>query len=124
MRLKTCSICFNETSEDPCAICGDARRDKDLIAVVEKPFVIPPLESFGFEGHYHVLHGVISPRDGIGPDQLRIRELVDRVWDYGINELILCLPNSQEGNATAMTIQQYLISAGLPGIRLTNSLRL
>src|SRR4051812_29911707 len=98
METKVCSICFNETDQDPCAICADNNRDSEAIAVVEQPFVIPPLESYGFKGKYHVLHGVISPRDGIGPDQLRIRELIDRVWAYGVNELIFCLPNSQEGD--------------------------
>ncbi len=113
-----CSICFNLTFSDPCAICLDDSRDGHIIAVVEKPNDILPMERQGFRGRYHVLHGVISPRDGIGPDQLKIRDLVDRVWEQAIDELLICLPAGQEGDATAMTIQQWLSESGLPGIKM------
>lgn len=118
MDTRLCSVCFNETMDDPCAICTDDTRQKQIIAVVEKPSFILLMESQGFNGRYHVLHGVISPRDGIGPDQLTIRELIDRVWDQAIDELRICLPYTQEGDATTMAIQQELHGANLPGIKL------
>ena len=123
METRLCSVCFNETTVDPCAICADETRDKQIIAVVERPSAVLLMESEGFKGRYHVLHGVISPRDGIGPDQLRIRELVDRLWDQAIDELLVCLPGTQEGNATAMSIEQELSRARLPGIKLTRLMR-
>src|ERR1041385_2169269 len=123
MAIKLCSICFNETVEDLCDICVDEKRDKHIIGVVEKPAIILIMEKQGFNGRYHFLHGVMSPRDGIGPDQLKIRELVDRVWEQAIDELLFCLPNGQEGDATAMAIQQELTMAGLPGIKLTRATR-
>src|SRR5258707_3878223 len=119
MNTRLCSICFNETVEDPCAICTDETRDKQIIAVVEKPSAILLMESEGFKGRYHVLNGVISPRDGIGPDQLRIRELISRIEHNNITELILSLPGTLEGEATGFVIVEELHRAGLPQIKLS-----
>ena len=108
-----CSICFNETLEDPCAICTDETRDKQIIAVVEKPSVVMIMESQRFNGLYHVLHGAISPIDGIGPDRLRIRELLVRAEDANRSgtpfaEVILATNPTLEGEATAMFLAERL----------------
>jgi len=97
----------------------DEKRDKQIIAVVEKPSDIGLMESQDFNGLYHVLHGVMSPRDGIGPDQLRIRELISRVEQNSINEIILSLPGAIEGEATAYAIVQELHRAQLSAIKLS-----
>lgn len=116
LKLKTrlCSMCYNITEDDPCDICKDPQRDATLIAVVEEPLDALALEKTGsFAGRYHVLHGVISPREGIGPEQLKIRELVKRVQAEGVRELIISTNPGMEGDATAMFIKAELVGAGL-----------
>ncbi|MCC7209030.1 MAG: recombination protein RecR [Anaerolineae bacterium] len=116
LKLKTrlCSVCYNITEDDPCDICKDPQRDATLIAVVEEPLDALALEKTGsFTGRYHVLHGVISPREGIGPEQLKIRELVKRVQSEGVRELIISTNPGMEGDATAMFIKAELAGAGL-----------
>jgi recombination protein RecR len=104
-----CSVCHNITEQDPCAICSDERRDAGLVCVVEEPLDVIAIERTGtFRGRYHVLHGAINPMEGIGPDQLRIRELLDRVEKSPIVELILATNVGLEGDATAMYINQRL----------------
>ena len=117
METRLCSVCFNETTVDPCAICADETRDKQIIAVVERPSAVLLMESEGFKGRYHVLHGTISPREGIGPSELRIPELIERVRQGNIYELIFWLPNTMQGNATAMIIVGELERAGLRKIK-------
>ena len=115
LKLKTrlCSVCYNITEDDPCSICGDSNRDGTVVAVVEEPLDALALERTGiFKGRYHVLHGVISPRDGVGPEQLKIRELVKRVQAGGITELIIGTNPGMQGDATAMTIQRELEGSG------------
>jgi len=115
LKLKTrlCSVCYNITEEDPCSICCDNNRDGTIVAVVEEPLDALALERTGiFKGRYHVLHGVISPRDGVGPDQLKIRELVKRVQAGGIDELIIGTNPGMQGDATAMSIQRELATNG------------
>ncbi|HET9878290.1 MAG TPA: recombination mediator RecR, partial [Candidatus Limnocylindria bacterium] len=100
-----CSVCSNitETGVDPCAICADDRRDAARICVVEEPLDVLAIERTGeFRGRYHVLHGAISPIDGIGPDQIRARELIGRVTGGAIDEVILATNPNLEGEATAM----------------------
>jgi recombination protein RecR len=121
-----CSVCCNitETGVDPCDICADPRRDVARICVVEEPLDVLAIERTGeFRGRYHVLHGAISPIDGIGPDRLRTRELVVRVADGGVEELILATNPNLEGEATAMYLADLLaphvpsitrIARGLP----------
>ena len=119
---KLCSICYNITEIDPCPICEDADRDGSIIAVVEEPLDVLALERTGsFKGRYHVLHGVISPREGIGPDDLKIRELMERVYKGEIKELILGTNPGMEGDATAMYIKEQLKS--LDYIKLTRLAR-
>jgi recombination protein RecR len=106
---RLCSICYNITEEDPCPVCSDEGRDRGLICVVEEPLDVVAFERTGnYRGLYHVLHGAISPVEGIGPDQLRIRELVKRVEDGPVHEVILATNVGLEGDATAMYIQKQL----------------
>jgi recombination protein RecR len=106
-----CSVCCNITDigVDPCAICADARRDASRICVVEEPLDVLAIERTGeYRGRYHVLHGAISPIDGIGPDSIRARELVTRVAAGGLEEVILATNPNLEGEATAMYLADLL----------------
>ncbi len=112
-RIVLCSVCFNITEQDPCVICSDAQRDRSKICVVEEPLDVVALDRTGaYSGLYHVLHGAISPVDGIGPDRLKIRELVDRVTSEQPEEVILAMNPNIEGDATAMYIARQLVSLG------------
>lgn len=108
--LVTCATCFSIATESPCATCTDASRDQALLAVVEEPLDVLALDRSGFTGRYHVLGGVISPIDGIGPNELRIAELVDRFKHAtaSVREVILATNPSLEGEATALYVQQQL----------------
>ena len=109
-----CKVCFNVTDQDPCAICEDERREASVICVVEQPLDTVAIEKTDFSGKYHVLGGVISPIDGVNPDNLRIRELVLRVQENAeIKELIIATNPSIEGEATALYITKA-INEGLP----------
>jgi recombination protein RecR len=109
-RITFCSRCFNITESDPCGICADERRDQGSICVVEEPLDVLAIERTGeYRGVYHVLHGAISPVEGIGPDDLRIRELAERVRRGGVTEVILATNPSLEGEATAMYVQRQLL---------------
>jgi recombination protein RecR len=114
-----CSICFNETSSDLCAICRDPSRDSSLVGVVEKLSDIEVIERSNFNGHYHVLHGCISPRDGIGPKQSRLDELLERLKQGSIRELFIWLPNNMAGDATAMSLVYELERSGLANLKIT-----
>ena len=104
-----CSVCYNITEHDPCPICADEKRDRTLICVVEEPLDVIALERTEmFRGVYHVLHGAINPVEGIGPDQLRIKELADRVEGGAIREVIMATNVGLEGDATAMYVQRRL----------------
>lgn len=104
-----CSTCHNITVSDPCAICADPERDQSLIAVVEEPLDVVALERTGvFRGTYHVLHGTISPVNGVGPDDIKIRELVNRVEQGAVDEIVIATNPGFEGDATAKTIQDRL----------------
>jgi recombination protein RecR len=113
-RIVLCSRCFNVTESDPCAVCQDVTRDQRIICVVEEPLDVIALERTGeFSGLYHVLHGAISPVDGIGPDKLRIKELVARVESERPEEIILATNPNIEGDATAMYIARQLVAKGV-----------
>jgi len=107
-----CSLCCNVTDAgvDPCAICADTRRDARRICVVEEPLDVLAIERTGeFRGRYHVLHGAISPIDGIGPERIRARELLARVGNGGVDEVILATNPNLEGEATAMYLADLLV---------------
>lgn len=108
-RTKICSICQNITEVDPCEICEDQNRDHTIICVVEDPLDVWAIEkSASFNGLYHVLHGVIAPLDNIGPEELKMRELLERLKSENVTELILATNPSMEGEATAMYIQRLV----------------
>lgn len=108
-KIRLCSRCFNLTEQDPCAICADPRRDNKIICVVSSPEDLMALEkSRSFHGVYHVLHGVLSPLDGIGPQDLRIQELLTRLHQEKITEVILATNPSAEGEATAQYLAQLI----------------
>ncbi len=108
-RVRFCSRCFNFADDDLCPICADARRDGSVICVVEESRDIIPLERTGeFKGRYHVLLGVMNPIEGIGPDQLKMRELVMRINDEDVKEVIVCTNPNTEGEVTAQYIGRLL----------------
>ncbi len=113
-RVILCSRCFNITETDPCVICSDETRDDRIICVVEEPLDVLALDRTGeFRGRYHVLHGAISPVDGIGPDNLRIQELLTRVAQEKPTEIIVATNPNIEGEATAMYIARQLLDSGI-----------
>lgn len=120
-KIVLCSVCQNISDCDPCAICRSERRDQSKICVVEEPLDILALERTGqYQGLYHVLHGVISPMEGIGPDDLKIRELLERLKSGKVEEVILATNPNLEGEATAMYLQRLLSPLG---IRITSLAR-
>lgn len=111
-RIRLCSVCFNVTEQDPCEICSDSRRE-NTICVVEDPLDVVAIERTGeYRGRYHVLHGAISPVDGIGPDKLRIRELIDRVEKDSPDEVIVFTNLDLPGEATATYLHRVLTPLG------------
>ncbi len=121
--IVTCSMCQNLTEIDPCPLCSSSERDSTRICVVEEPLDILALErSRGYRGHYHVLHGVISPMDGIGPDDLKIKELMERLRDGAVQEVILATNPNLEGEATAMYLCRLITPLGIPITRLARGL--
>ncbi|MDP8993152.1 MAG: recombination mediator RecR [Actinomycetota bacterium] len=122
-RVSFCRRCFNVAEGEQCAICLDDRRDPSLVCVVEEPRDIVAVEKTGeYRGRYHVLQGAISPIEGIGPEQLRVRELLSRVEAEGISEVILCTNPNIEGEATAMYLARLLSPAGLRVTRIASGL--
>ncbi|MEA2014330.1 MAG: recombination mediator RecR [Thermodesulfobacteriota bacterium] len=108
-KIRLCSICFNLTENDVCKICDDPARDRDVICVVEDTDSLVAIEeSGGFRGTYHVLHGVLSPGDGIGPESLRLQELLDRISGNNVGEIILATNPSVQGESTALLIAKLL----------------
>ena len=109
-----CEQCFNLTDHSPCEICRDPKRDHGLICVVEEPADLAAIEkSASFRGHYHVLGGAFSPIDGVGPDELRVQELLERVKDGGTLEVLLATNPNAEGDATAHYLADRLRESGI-----------
>ena len=118
-----CSTCQNITDSDPCLICRNDKRDRSQICVVAEPLDILPLErTGGYKGLYHVLHGAISPADGIGPDDLKMKELLDRLKDGEVSEVILATNPNLEGEATAMYLHKLISPLGVRVTRLARGL--
>lgn len=113
-KIKTCSICGNYDSVDPCSICADTRRDGGILCVVEDVGALWAMERTGaFRGRYHVLGGLLSALDGIGPDELGIPKLVQRVAESGVTEIILATPATVEGQTTAHLVADRLAGLGV-----------
>src|ERR687891_1479788 len=122
-KVKFCEICGNVAEETQCRICRDPRRDLSLICVVEEAKDVVAIErTREFRGRYHVLGGAISPIDGIGPDELRIRQLMVRLADGAITEVILATDPNLEGEATATYLTRFLVGMGLRVTRLASGL--
>lgn len=118
-RIRTCGICFNLTDGEECAICSDPQRDKSVLCVVAEARDLLALERAGdHRGGYHVLQGLISPMDGVGPDSLRVRELLDRVREEKVSEVILATNPTVEGDATALYLAGLLKPLGVKVTRI------
>jgi recombination protein RecR len=118
-----CSQCFNISDRSPCEICANPERDTSRICVVEEPLDVVAIERTGqYKGSYHVLHGAISPIEGIGPDELKIRELLHRIGAEEVEEVILATNPNLEGDATAMYLTRLLQPFGITTTRLARGL--
>ncbi len=122
-RVKFCSQCFNITETDPCSVCADEHRDKSVICVVEEPLDVLAIErTRDYQGQYHVLHGAIAPLEGIGPEDLKIAELIERVERTQPREIIIATNPNMEGDATAIYIQRQLEGMDVEVTRLARGL--
>ncbi len=121
--IQYCSVCFNFTDQDPCALCRNAGRDNGLIMIVEHPKDVVAMEkTHEFKGRYHVLHGAISPMDGVGPEDLKIRELLTRIKTGAIRELVVATGSSLEGEATALYLSRLIKPLGIKITRIARGL--
>jgi recombination protein RecR len=121
-KIRLCSVCANVTEADPCLICGDARREDDVLCVVATPADLVAIDRGGsFRGKYHVLHGLLSPLEGIGPEDLRIAELMRRL-SGPVREVILATSASVEGEATAMYLARLVKPLGITVSRIATGL--
>ena len=121
--MKYCSVCGNLTDQDPCSICTDQNRRQDVICVVESPKDVMAMERIKeFDGLYHVLHGAISPMDGIGPEDINLKQLIVRLQNSQVKELILATNPNIEGEATAMYIARLIKPSGIKVSRIANGI--
>ena len=128
-KIRFCSVCFSLTDTDPCAICRSEKRDHGLICVVEEPRDVAAMErtrghdrSRGYQGTYHVLQGVLSPLDGVGPENIRVRELVERIQTGSVREVIMATNPNLEGEVTATYIARLLKPLGIQVTRIARGL--
>ncbi|MFS8639705.1 MAG: recombination mediator RecR [Symbiobacteriaceae bacterium] len=122
-KVKYCSICCNLTDQDPCRICADESRDHSTICVVQEPRDVVAMEKTReYHGLYHVLHGAINPMEGIGVDDIRVKELVARLGDGQVKEVILCTNPNTEGETTAMYIARFIKPLGVKVTRIARGL--
>ncbi len=121
--MRYCSVCGNLTDADPCEICSDPGRRKDIICVVENPRDVLAMERVReFDGQYHVLHGAISPMDGIGPEDINLKSLIIRLQQNDVQEIILATNPNIEGEATAMYIAKLVKPSGIRCTRIANGI--
>jgi recombination protein RecR len=121
--IKLCSVCFNVTDSDPCSFCRSDQRDRSKICIVEQPQDILALEHTGiYKGLYHVLHGAISPTEGVGTDDIRIKELLERLKNSSVDEVILATNTNLEGEQTAMYLSKLISPLGIRVTRLAQGL--
>jgi recombination protein RecR len=122
-KVTLCPICYSFTSESPCEICKDEERDKTTVCVVEEPLDLIAIErSREFDGKYHVLHGVISPIEGIGPEDLKIKELLQRLKREDVKEVIIATNPSVEGEATALYLAKIIKPLGIRVSRIAHGI--
>ena len=122
-KTKLCSTCFNVTESDTCRICGNAQRDRTKICIVEQPQDILALEHTGaYKGLYHVLHGAISPTEGVGADNIKVKELINRLKDGSVTEVILATNTNLEGEQTALYLSKTISPLGIKVTRLARGL--
>ncbi|MGB9629229.1 MAG: recombination mediator RecR [Thermodesulfobacteriota bacterium] len=118
-KIHLCSLCFNLTDEDPCRICQDEKRNRNILCVVEGPNDLLAIENTGtFQGRYHVLHGTLSPLEGIGPEDIKIKELMERIQREEITEVILATNPTVEGGATALYLTEQIKPLGIKVTRI------
>lgn len=122
-KVKYCSVCCNLTDQDPCRICASTERDKTTICVVQEPRDVVAMEKTReYKGLYHVLQGALNPMEGIGIEDIRVKELVGRLGDGKVNEVILCTNPNTEGETTAMYIARYIKPLGIKVTRIARGL--
>lgn len=118
-KIRLCSVCNNLTEQDPCGICSDPRRDRSLICAVETPYNVATVERMReFHGLYHVLHGALSPLQGVGPDQLKLKSLMERLKDGQVKEIIVATSPNVEGEATALYLSRLIKPLGVKVTRI------
>jgi recombination protein RecR len=118
-KIRLCSVCNNLTESDPCEYCSDPRRDPEVLCVVETPYNVVSVEkAHEFRGRYHVLHGALSPLQGIGPEQLKLKNLIDRLKDGTVRELIVATSPTVEGEATAVYLAKLVKPLGVKVSRI------
>ncbi|MGA8183952.1 MAG: recombination mediator RecR [Terriglobia bacterium] len=118
-KIRLCSVCNNLTESDPCEYCSDPRRDAEVLCVVETPYNVVSVEkAHEFRGRYHVLHGALSPLQGIGPEQLKLKNLIDRLKDGTVRELIVATSPTVEGEATAVYLAKLVKPLGVKVSRI------
>ena len=121
--MRYCSVCGNLTDTDPCAICEDQTRDRSMICVVENPRDVAAMEKIKeYRGCYHVLHGAISPMDGVGPDDINLKSLIKRLQDEEVKELIIATNPNIEGEATALYIARLIKPSGIKVTRIAHGI--
>jgi len=122
-KIRLCSVCMNITDRDPCRLCQDPGRNEEIVCVVEEPNDLYAIEKTGsFNGKYHVLHGVISPLDGIGPDEIYIKELLERLKAGTIREVLLATNPVVEGDATALYLKEQIMPFGVKVTRIARGI--
>jgi recombination protein RecR len=120
-KIRLCSCCFNLAEDDLCDICKDASRDREAICIVEEPDSLIAIEESGsFRGTYHVLHGALSPLDGIGPEHLRLKDLLDRIVRQQVREIIVATNPSSQGESTALLITKIVKERGIKVTRIAS----
>ena len=123
MKIRLCQECFTFTEASPCSTCSDSTRKREIVCVVEKPADVMAIEnSQRFHGRYHVLHGVLSPLDGVGPEQIRVRELLRRLEDGSVKEVILAINPTVEGEATGVYLSKLLRPLGVTVTKIAHGI--
>lgn len=122
-KIRLCSVCNNLTEQDPCEYCSDSSRDPNILCVVETPYNVVAIEKTGeFHGQYHVLHGVLSPLQGIGPEQLRLKNLIERLKAGQVKEIIVATSPTVEGEATAVYMSKLIKPLGIKVTRIATGI--